>query len=327
MPDQYTVSQVSLAEYADLWTKTRNSLSWKCPFVVPFWIQSVVDHLGIMGEPLIISIARKGHIVGIVPFSFRDGCAYFLGIPDVCDYQDMIVAPGHDETVGQPLVHFLSRQGIRRLDLRTLRPDAAMVRALHSPEIKPRLNVQWMPEDVTFETPLPADWEGYLLQLRGKQRHEVRRKMRRLEVHGRYRFELVEDLAGLDGATARFFNLFQRNRTDKAEFMDDTMSGFFRRLMRGLARHRMLRLYFLYVEERPAATVLCFDYNGTRYLYNSGYDADYRDLSVGILSKMFSIQKGIESGCRTYDFLKGAEVYKKHIGGQEVTLQRCLVEL
>lgn len=326
MPDQYTVSQVSLADYADLWPKTCNNLSWKCPFVAPFWIQSVVDHLGIIGEPLILSIARNGHIVGIAPFCFQEASAYFLGIPDVCDYQDIIVAPGHEETVGQPLLDFLSRRGIRRLDLRTLRPDAATVRALHSIENKPQLNVQWMPDDVTFETRLPEDWEGYLLQLKGKQRHEVRRKIRRLDAHGRYHFALVKGLEGLDDATSRFFNLFKRNRTDKAEFMDDTMSGFFRSLIGGLAQHRMLRLYFLYVEEHPAATVLCFDYNGTRYLYNSGYDADYRDLSVGILSKMFSIQKGIESGCRTYDFLKGAEAYKKHLGGQEVALQRCLVE-
>lgn len=326
MPDQYTVSQISLVDYADLWQKTRTNLSWTCPFVTPFWIQSVVDHLAIMGEPLILSLARNGRLVGIAPFSFRDECAYFIGIPDVCDYQDMIVAPGHEETVGQPLVDFLSRQGIRRLDLKTLRPDAATVRVVHSIEHKPQLKVQWLPDDVTFETLLPADWEGYLLQLNGKQRHEVRRKIRRLDAHGRYRFELVEGSGDLDDATARFFNLFQLNRTDKAEFMDHTMAGFFRRLIGGLAQHRMLRLYFLYVEERPAATVLCFDYNGTRYLYNSGYDADYRNLSVGVLSKMFSIQKGIESGCRTYDFLKGAEVYKKRIGGQEVALQRCLVE-
>jgi CelD/BcsL family acetyltransferase involved in cellulose biosynthesis len=315
-----------LADYADLWPKTRKNLSWKCPFVAPFWIQSVADHLAIIGEPMILTLARNGHIVGIAPLSFRNDCAYFLGIPDVCDYQDMIVAPGHEETVGQPLVDFLSRQGIRRLDLRTLRPDAVAVRALLSIEDEPQLNVQWMPDDVTFETLLPLDWEGYLLQLKGKQRHEVRRKMRRLDAHGRYHFELVEGLAGLDDATSRFFNLFQRNRTDKAEFMDDTMSGFFRSLIGGLARHRMLRLYFLYVEKQPAATVLCFDYNDTRYLYNSGYDAGYRDLSVGILSKMFSIQKGIESGCRTYDFLKGAEAYKKRIGGREVALQRCLVK-
>jgi CelD/BcsL family acetyltransferase involved in cellulose biosynthesis len=108
--------------------------------------------------------------------------------------------------------------------------------------------------------------------------------------------------------------------------MDDTMSAYFRELIDRLAQQQMLRLYFLDVDGRPAAAVLCFDYNGTRYLYNSGYDADFHDLSVGILSKVLSIQKSIEDGCGVYDFLKGAEAYKKRIGGKEVPLYRCLVE-
>jgi CelD/BcsL family acetyltransferase involved in cellulose biosynthesis len=88
-----------------------------------------------------------------------------------------------------------------------------------------------------------------------------------------------------------------------------------------------LRLYFLEVAGRTVASVLCFDYLGTRYLYNSGYDAQYQELSVGILSKVFSIRTGIESGCGKYDFLKGAETYKKRIGGQERSLYRFDITL
>ena len=75
------------------------------------------------------------------------------------------------------------------------------------------------------------------------------------------------------------------------------------------------------------ATVLCFDYRGVRYLYNSGYDERFDALSVGVLSKVFSINAAIEAGCRRYDFLKGAEVYKKRIGGHEVPLYRLRVTL
>jgi CelD/BcsL family acetyltransferase involved in cellulose biosynthesis len=109
--------------------------------------------------------------------------------------------------------------------------------------------------------------------------------------------------------------------------MDDIMSAYFRELIRRLARQKILRLYFLEVRQRPAATVLCFDYNGTRYLYNNGYDAAYHDLSVGILSKIFSIREAIEVGCRKYDFLKGDEVYKKRIGGRAVPLYQYVAEL
>ena len=36
-------------------------------------------------------------------------------------------------------------------------------------------------EDVSLELDLPATWEEFLLSLTGKERHEVRRKLRRLK--------------------------------------------------------------------------------------------------------------------------------------------------
>ena len=61
------------------------------------------------------------------------------------------------------------------------------------------------------------------------------------------------------------------------------------------------------------------------YLYNSGYDPRYGELSVGLLCKVLSIKNSIESGRKRYDFLKGAEPYKYHLGGKEVPLSRCRI--
>jgi len=63
------------------------------------------------------------------------------------------------------------------------------------------------------------------------------------------------------------------------------------------------------------------------YLYNNGYDNDFSSLSVGLLGKVLSIKESIQSGKKTYDFLKGAEVYKRRLGGQPIQLYRCLIEL
>ena len=309
-----------------LWQGTRNRLPWDCLFVTPFWLETVVKHLGTAGVPQIVIVSLDQEVVGIVPLACRDGNASFLGIADVCDYQDAIIAPGHEAEVGRSLLDHLSHQGIHRLDLQTLRPQAMISKALDPLEQKSGLNITRLPSDVTYEAALPGDWDAYLMQLSGKQRHEVRRKLRRLESHGTYTYGMTDVGDDLKAATQKFMKLFRLNRTDKAEFMDDTMSAYFRELIARLAQQQMLRLYFLEVDGRPAATVLCFDYNGTRYLYNSGYDADFHDLSVGILSKVLSIQKSIEAGCGVYDFLKGAEAYKKRIGGKELPLYRYLVE-
>ncbi len=302
-------------------------MPWRCLFVTPFWLETVVNHLGAAGEPMILRVTCNGEVVGIFPLCVDGRCAGFLGLPDVCDYQDAILAPGHERGAVEQAMAYLSGQRVRRLDLQTLRPDAAILKALATLEASPKTGISSQPADVTYEAGLPATWDDYLMQLKGKQRHEVRRKIRRLEAHGAYRFRMAETGSGLERAVDRFLALFHLNREDKSRFMDKTMGGYFRELITQLDRHALLRLYFLEVADQPAATVLCFDYQGTRYLYNSGYDAAFQDLSVGILSKVLSIRAAIECRCRTYDFLKGAEIYKKRIGGREVPLFRYQVEI
>ena len=272
-------------------------------------------------------VTRRGEVVGILPLCCSGENAFFLGIPDVCDYQDAILAPGHETRALGSALSYLSRTGIHRLHLQTLRPDAVLVKGLDSVKGSGRPKISRQAVEVTFEMELPGSWDEYLRYLSGKQRHEVRRKLRRLESRGPSRFYMADAGAGLDGAVDQFLRLFHLNRKDKSRFMDDTMGGYFRALIAQLARHDLLRLYFLDVADRPVAAVLCFDYMGTRYLYNSGYDAAYQDLSVGVLSKVFSIQAAIENGCRRYDFLKGAEEYKRRIGGQETSLFQYTVTL
>ena len=75
------------------------------------------------------------------------------------------------------------------------------------------------------------------------------------------------------------------------------------------------------------AVSMCFDFNGTLHLYNSGYDPRFRELSAGLLCKVLSIKDAIINGRKKYDFLKGAETYKYRLGGREVPLHSCRIEL
>ena len=181
---------------------------------------------------------------------------------------------------------------------------AEFIRAFEQLSEKKQLTVQWEPDEVTFEIDLPQDWDGYLMQLNGKQRHEVRRKIRRLETSGPYGYRMASLDQDLDRDVGIFLDLFRKNRQDKAEFMDDVMEDYFKDLIKSLADIGILRLGILEVNNMPSASVLCFDYQDTRYLYNSGYDQTYDDLSVGILSKVFGIQDAIDKGMLMFRFFK-----------------------
>jgi CelD/BcsL family acetyltransferase involved in cellulose biosynthesis len=309
------------------WLTPGSDLAWDCLFVLPFWLQTVHRHLGSGGEPCILSVHDGARVVGIAPLSIENDAARFLGDPDVCDYQDIVVIPGQEVPVMAAVVSHLQERGLRRLELQTLRPDAAVFSALQTMAARQDRDMTVEQVEVTYETALPAEWEAYLMQLSGKQRHEVRRKMRRLENHGTFGYKTAGVDEHLDSAVGHFLRLFHMNRMDKAEFMNAAMKDYFRDLIVAANRYGILKLHVLEVLHEPVAAVLCFDYAGDRYLYNSAYDARHQELSVGVISKVLSIRSGIEAGCRRYDFLKGAETYKKRLGGKEVPLYRCTLAL
>ena len=109
--------------------------------------------------------------------------------------------------------------------------------------------------------------------------------------------------------------------------MTERMASFFNSLAEAMAEASILKLFILELDAIPAAAAMCFDYNSTTYLYNSGYDHRFSSLSVGVLCKALSIKDSIQRGRKNYDFLKGDEAYKHRLGGKEVPLYRCQIRL
>jgi CelD/BcsL family acetyltransferase involved in cellulose biosynthesis len=105
--------------------------------------------------------------------------------------------------------------------------------------------------------------------------------------------------------------------------MTAQMESFFRSLADTMAKAGLLRLGILELDTLPTAMVMCFDYNDCVYLYNSGYNPSYSALSVGLLSKVLCIKDSIQRGRKRFDFLKGGELYKYHLGGKEIPLYSC----
>jgi CelD/BcsL family acetyltransferase involved in cellulose biosynthesis len=48
---------------------------------------------------------------------------------------------------------------------------------------------------------------------------------------------------------------------------------------------------------------------------------------VGLLCKVLCIKESIQEGKKRFDFLKGAETYKYHLGGGEVPLYSCQITI
>jgi len=309
------------------WRQSSYSLRWDCPFVLPPWLKAWWNIFGSNSEIYLCAVRHAQEIIGLAPLRIIDQSAAFIGSTDVCDYQDFIVAPGKGDAFFSVLLDHLRQQGILRLDLKALRPESRVLNGLTGVARNKSCDVSCHPMDVTLELDLPPTWDDYLLMLTGKQRHEVRRKLRRLEEAGNIRYRVVEDVHDVRQEIETFFELFKSSREDKEVFMTDEMAFFFRSMTEAMASEKMVKLYFLDVNEKPAASVICFDYNSRAYLYNNGFDINFSTLSVGLLCKVFSIEDSIKNGRQKYDFLKGSETYKYRLGGREVSLYECKIQL
>jgi CelD/BcsL family acetyltransferase involved in cellulose biosynthesis len=329
MPSEkaYTVAAESFESLASFWLNPASSLEWNCFFVLPAWLKAWWVHFGDGFTPCLCSIRQEDVPIGIAPLMRRGDRMSFMGGPEVCDYLDFIVTPGKEAEFFGHLIEHLRQGGVTHLDLGPVRMDSSVL-ATFSPVAK-ALGCGFLcrQEDVSLELELPATWEEFLLRLTGKERHEVRRKLRRLEDAVDIQFRLLEEAQEITKAIDLFFTLFRMSRPEKAAFMTSRMSAFFRSLAAAMAGLNLLKLSFLDLDGAPGAAVLCFDYQSTVYLYNSGYDPQFRPLSAGLLCKVLSIRESIQRRRSKYDFLKGAETYKYRLGGRVVPLFRCLVEI
>ena len=275
-----------------------------------------------------VAVREQSDIIGIAPLQVRGKEAFFVGSPDVCDYQDFIVAPGREKEFFKVLLDDLKRQGISQLSLSPLRPDSTVMTSLVDAARNRGFEVLCREGEVSVEMDLPSTWEDYLVGLDKKQRHEVRRKLRRLLGAGDVVYRCQEGSPQqVDGFMDIFLRLFTLSREEKAEFMTDQMESFFRSLAKAMAEIKLLRFGILEVDKVTAAMIMGFDYDETMYLYNSGYDPRYDSLSVGLLSKALCIRESIGQGKKKWDFLKGAEKYKYQLGGKEIPLYSCQITI
>lgn len=323
----YAFTVESLDSIVSSGNELHHCLKWESIFVLPTWLKVWWQEFGAGAELYLSAFRERETIMGIAPLLVNEGVASFIGSADVCDYLDFVIARGRERDFFKVLLDNLRKKGIIKLDLRPLRPDSTVVTYLVSMAQERGYQVSCKPEDVSSELDLPSTWDEYLNILTVKQRHEVKRKLRRLEEAGNVRYHIVEDTSAVHEAMDTFLRMFRESRKDKAAFMTTRMESFFRSLARAMAEAKLLRLGILELNTLPVASVLCFDYNDRVYLYNSGYDPRFSSLSVGLLSKVLHLKDSIQKGKKKFDFLKGAEMYKYHLGGKEIPLLSCQVLL
>lgn len=268
---------------------------------------------------------EAGQLVGLAPLYRTTNPAgqselSLVGCVDISDYLDLLVDKDYVEPVHQSLLDCLdSSQGPAWDKLYLCSLPHNSITHTHLAELARNRgwHVQVSQQDVCPVITLAASWDDYLAGIDKKQRHEIRRKIRKIEKEAETHWYVITSEEGLAEAVTDFINLHQKSTQDKEGFWNDSLIQFFKAIAVETARAGWLRLYFIEVNGLKAAAMLCFDYNHEFLLYNSGYDPEqFAHLSPGNVLTAYTIQDAIKLGRQRFDFLRGDEVYKFRFGAQ-----------
>jgi CelD/BcsL family acetyltransferase involved in cellulose biosynthesis len=238
-----------------------------------------------------------------------------IGGVSVRDYGDIVVPRGREaEGWAAILAYWAAQPGWDALDLHALSPEADA----HVGAAAEQLGWQiWHGVEETCPIlDLPATWDEYLAGLGKKDRHELRRKLRRLDERPEpAAWAIYTPGPGWDAVFDQFLALHRLSGTAKAHFMTAQMESFFRRLL--AADPCGWEIALLTLDGQPAAAYLAARSNGRILLYNSGYDPRFSEWSAGLALLAYHIQAAIATGVAQFDFLRGDERYKYDLGARD----------
>lgn len=295
-------------------------------FLTPAWQEVWWEVFGNGSSMAGFYLRNSDGIKAIASLVRHDDIIAFVGNRDTFDYNDFMIQPGYEPAFFSALLGRLEEQRCNTLELSSLMEISPTL--VYLPELARQrgYTVEVIEEDVAPGLVLPKTWDHYLAGLSKKDRHELRRKFRRLDAGDQQHWYCVSDPADATQRVGDFIALMRQSRKDKDIYMTPERERFFHRIAQRTAQLGMLRLFFLEMDEKPVATTLCFDYGTSRLLYNSGYDPEYSYYSVGLLLNALALRDAIEGGKQYFDFLRGPEPYKYDLGGQNRILYQMVVK-
>jgi CelD/BcsL family acetyltransferase involved in cellulose biosynthesis len=286
------------------------------------------------GDLYIVTTRRMdGALSGIAPLFYtrnREGenAMMLIGSIEISDYLDVIARSEDLHIFLEALLDYLSTPQFPSwdvLDWYNILEDSQTLPALAS--AARRCGFSYTQERLQHcpFIPLPGDWEAYLAGIDKKQRHEIRRKMRRAESSDvPVRWYIVQDEASLDAQVEDFFRLMAQDEAKRA-FLTETMRTQMHASAKAAFQAGWLQLAFLEVGGEKAAGYFNFDYDNRIWVYNSGIDARFGALSPGWVLLGRLLEWANDHQRTSFDFLRGSEDYKYRFGGIDRYIVRAQV--
>lgn len=297
----------------------------RCPtasvFQHPAWLISWWRHFG-SGELLLVTIWNGEELAALLPLHAmnreRGQTAFLLGT-GLSDCMDGLCAPESLPQVGSVLANWLDHNREIQFDFHDLQPGSFLV-DLDAPcgwesrvevqEYSPALPLEGFSE---MELPIPA-----------VRARELAYYRRRAQKQGRVEIQEATD----DRCTHAMQDLIRlhsqqwRQRSQPGVLADRAVQAFHAEAVPLLARGGLLKMYTLSINGRIAGVWYGFRAHQRESFYLSGFDPEMKSISPGTLLIGHAIEQAFQSGCASFEFLRGQEPYKYRWGAQDRPLYR-----
>lgn len=307
----------------DDWNDLLKNSSSDCFFLTWEWLYTWWKYFSEKSKLHIITMRHENKLCGIAPFILRSrrwkrllpfSALEFLGTSSVgSDYLDILIRRGHECQVHTELAGYLAGAKFM-FELSRVEKNSAHVRKFALGLTRLGWSSAQISTDICPYVDLSGhDWESYLESLSRAHRYNLRRRLRNMEKLGDTHFELVQSEEQRSNAMQILIKLHGkrwRGRGSSGAFNSSALVSFHNELSRTALDQGWLKLYVLRLNEEPAAALYGFLYNRIFYFYQSGFNLDFYQHSVGLVAMGLAIKSAISEGAIIYDFLRGDESYK-----------------
>jgi CelD/BcsL family acetyltransferase involved in cellulose biosynthesis len=160
---------------------------------------------------------------------------------------------------------------------------------------------------------LPDNFEALIASMQPRARTTLRSTRKKLE--SKYKVEF-----GLHNSKAEFAEALEALYCNHASrwgakgqagvFADPRRRDFYKALTEGLHARGWLRFFYLKLDGKIVAQEFCFEFEGTIYLLQEGFDYARSAENVGNMLRGHVFEYLITEGKKTYDFLEGVSRHK-----------------
>ncbi|MEX0739698.1 MAG: GNAT family N-acetyltransferase [Pseudohongiella sp.] len=305
------------------WNELLRSSTCNTLFMTWEWLFTWWQHLAERRKLAILTIRQDGRLMAIAPMTIKPpdlrrmvpfSVMEIMGTGNVgSDYLSLIVRNGAETSFMPAITAALFKRNYAMEISATERSSRVMAMAmlgLNDLGCRTGQQAQCLCPYIDLRE---QTWESYMKKTHQSGKSRFDKKLRRLEKEYSLRFEQtqLESERGQNLATLIELHLQRWNGKGGSNAFDSQALRDFHQTFSAIALHNnWLRLFIMWLDDKPAAAVYGFFYNHVFYYYQAGFDPQFSQYSVGYLAIGLTVQNALIEDAIEYDLLRGEEEYK-----------------